>query len=167
MVAPPALPEIKRKWYGLALRHLRMASRLYRAGFSDGTVFHTYHAYECTISALIAAKGYQVPPEGKSSITLPSGRSVIGYPSPRGGIREPSSHKARLLFFNELADRTRPYYRQHRVLSRFLRINDRMDALYYDATHDRLPHQVYDMLYASQVHQDVRQFAEHVWHDIR
>jgi len=33
-------PDAKRKWYGLALRHLRMASRLLNLGFGDGATFH-------------------------------------------------------------------------------------------------------------------------------
>jgi HEPN domain-containing protein len=46
-------PDPKRKWYGLALRHLRMAARLLDSGFADGAVFHTYHAYECVLSAFV------------------------------------------------------------------------------------------------------------------
>src|SRR5712692_9084702 len=85
-------PDPKRKWYGLALRHLRMASRLLDSGFSDGAFFHTYHAYECVL-------------------TSPKGTKVIGhYPSPKGGIQERSAHKARLIFFSELADATKAYF---------------------------------------------------------
>jgi HEPN domain-containing protein len=57
--------HIKRKWYSLALRHLRIASRLLGAGFADGAYFHVYHAYECGVSAFIAAHGVPVPPEGR------------------------------------------------------------------------------------------------------
>src|SRR5438270_9855049 len=96
--APIAQPDRKRKWYGLALRHLRMASRLLRAGFADGAIFHTYHAYECVLSALIAAHGHPVPPEGWTTITTPSGRTVSLYPSPSGGIPDRSAHRARQLF---------------------------------------------------------------------
>src|SRR5688500_7841788 len=92
-------PSRKRKWYGLALRHLRMASHLLASGFADGAVFHTYHAYECSLNALIAARGYPVPPDGLTRLTLPSGRTIRVYPSPGGGIREQSAHKARILLF--------------------------------------------------------------------
>lgn len=78
-------PDYKRKWYGLALRHLRMASRLLDSGFSDGAIFHAYHAYECVLSAFITAHNYPVPPEGWTKLTSPSGKSILAYPSPRGG----------------------------------------------------------------------------------
>jgi HEPN domain-containing protein len=71
MTTISAMPDPKRKWYGLALRHLRMASRLLDSGFADGTVFHAYHAYGCVLSALIAAKGYPVPPDGKTQTISP------------------------------------------------------------------------------------------------
>src|SRR5947207_941429 len=94
----------KRAWYGLALRHLRMAALLLRSGYADGAAFHNYHAYECCLSALIAARGFDVPPEGWTRLVTPAGPVVQAYPSPGGGIQERSAHKARLLFFNELAD---------------------------------------------------------------
>ena len=90
MTAPPSTPHPERKWYGLALRHLRIASRLLRAGFPDAAYFNAYHAFECAVSAVIAAKGYQVPPEGK--IKIKAGKKTIRYyPSPSGQIKEDST----------------------------------------------------------------------------
>ncbi len=71
-------PDPKRKWYGLTLRHLRMASRLLDSGFPNGAIFHTCHAYECVLSAFIAAHGYPVPPEGWAKLASPKGTKVIG-----------------------------------------------------------------------------------------
>lgn len=45
------------------------------AEFADGAIFHTYHAYECVLSAFIAAHNYPVPPEGWTKLTSPSGKS--------------------------------------------------------------------------------------------
>ena len=162
-----ALPTPKRKWYGLALRHLRMASRLLDSGFADGAIFHTYHAYECVLSALIAAKGHPVPPQGRVQLTSSPGKKVLGYPLPQGNVLEQSAHKARQVFFMKLADQSKPYYTQHQVLSRFITLNDRMDSLYYDAIQDRLPHEVYSHAFALEAIQEVRLFAHDVWKDIR
>ncbi len=106
----------KRKWYELALRHRRMSNHLVRRGFADGAVFHAYHAYECVLSALIAANGYAVPPNGWTTFKPPHGKTIHYYPSPAGGITERPAHGARLLFFDQLADRTKPYYRTHMIL---------------------------------------------------
>jgi len=145
-----------------------MASRLLRAGFIDGALFHIYHAYECVISSMIAANGYNVPPEGKTSITLPRKGVVKGYPSPAGIISETSTHKARLLFFNELADKTKLYYRTHSSLSRFISYSDRNDALYYNAKTNRLPHEKYNSsAFAQSAMKEVRSFAEQVWQEIK
>lgn len=161
------LPDPKRKWYGLALRHLRMASRLLDAGFADGAIFHTYHAYECVLSALIAAKGYPVPPQGRVQLISPQGKKVLGYPLPQGNVLEQSAHKARQVFFMRLADQNKPYYAQHQALSRFITLNDRMDSLYYDAVQDRLPYEVYNNAFAIGILPQVRWFAHEVWQDIR
>ncbi len=80
MIATLTVPDPKRKWYGLALRHLRMASRLLDSGFADGAVFHAYHAYECVLSSLIAAKGYPIPPDGKTQLVSPQGKKFLGIP---------------------------------------------------------------------------------------
>lgn len=132
-----------RAWYYLALRHHRMASRLLRLGFADGAVFHAYHAYECVLSAFITTRGYEVPPEGWTTLRLPSGRSVQAYPSPLGGIQDRSAHKARIVFFDQLADRSQSYYATHARLRTFITVQDRLDALYYDAPRNRLPHHRY------------------------
>lgn len=127
MTASATLPDPKRRWYGLAQRHLRMASRLLRAGFPDGAFFHAYHAYERIVCAFIAAQGIPVPPEGATILTTPRGKKV--YLTPRRGLQEPSVHRARLLFFAELADRSKSYARTHAILSRFMTVNNRNDAL--------------------------------------
>lgn len=160
MVNTPTLPNEARKWYWLGLRHLRMAQSLFRLGMADGAVFHIYHAYECGVSALIAAKGYSVPPSGKTSLTLPSGRTVQGYRSPGTPITEQSTHKARFLLFSQVADQTTQYYQIHARLSRFVRVSDRMDSLYYDAIRDRLPHETYNLAYANSARVEVRNFMK-------
>ena len=160
-------PAEKRKWYGLSLRHLRIARRLLGAGFSDGAVFHVYHAYECALSAMIAAQGYVVPPEGWTKLAAPSGKPISSYPSPSGGIQERSAHKARVIFFNELSDHAKPYFATHSILSRFLTLSDRNRALYYDAVRDRLPHEAFNRSFAAALLPRIRQFAQELWQDIR
>lgn len=160
-------PDIKRKWYGLAQRHLRMATRLLRRGFADGATFHTYHAFECILSAHIAASGYDVPPQGWTKLNTPSGKTVKAYPSPGGGIQEKAAHKARLVFFDEVADRTKPYFATYSTLSRFLTVAARNDALYYDATSDLLPQQRYPPAQVTGLLPMVRRFAREVWREIR
>ncbi len=167
MTTVSTLPNPKRKWYGLALRHLRMASRLLDFGFADGTVFHAYHAYECVLSALIAANGYPVPPDGKTQMVSPKGNKVFGYPSPLGNFHQQGTHKVRQIFFMELADKGKPYYAQHLVLSRFITLNDRMDSLYYDTTRDQLPHQAYNQNFAVGIIPQIHLFAREVWKEIR
>jgi HEPN domain-containing protein len=147
--------------------HLRMASRLLDSGFADGAVFHTYHAYECVLSALIAANGYPVPPDGKIPSVSPTGKRVFGYPYPKGILLEPSTHKVRQIFFMELADKSKPYYAQHLNLSRFIRLNDRMDSLYYDAVRDQLPYDVYSRSFAVGAIPQIHLFAREVWKEIR
>lgn len=139
-----------------------MASLLLRAGFADGSVFHAYHAYECALSSLIAAKRYPVPPAGWTRLRLPSGRTIEAYPSPRGGIPDRSAHKARIVFFDQLADRTRPYYTTHTRLRRFLTVQDRLGALYYDAVTDRLPEQRYRAAFATGLLTEVHRFVREV-----
>lgn len=167
MTASTGPADPKRKWYGLALRHLRMASRLLGQGFADGGAFHAYHCYECVLSALIAARGYAVPPEGRMTFTSPSGRTIRAYLSPSGRIEELSAHRARILFFDELADRTRTYYATHQVLRRFLAVAARNDALYYDVVADPLPQQRYPAAFVAHALPIVRQFAREIWQDIR
>lgn len=160
-------PDPKRKWYGLALRHLRMAMRLLDSGFSDGAVFHTYHAYECVLSAFIAANGCSVPPEGRIPLTTPAGKTIFAYPSPKGNIPDRGTHKARQMFFAKLADSTKPYYTVHLSLGRYLTLDDRMDSLYYDANRNRLPHELYQLSFADNLILEVHLFAREVWKEIR
>jgi hypothetical protein len=119
-MAPGPIRE-DRKWFYLGLRHLRMAHRLLKVGFADGAVFHAYHGFECLLSAVIAAKGYRVPPEGWGTLQLPSGLSVQAYRSPRGMIRDHNAHKARIVLFDELADHERAYFGAYNHLRTFLR----------------------------------------------
>jgi len=151
-----------RRWFGLALRHLRMASRLLRAGVADGATFHTYHAYECILSAFIASKGYPVPPDGQTTIQLPTGKTAKVYQLPSGPNREPSAHKVRIIFFDELADATKAYYRTHRNLRRTISIKDRMDSLYYNAALDLSPYDRYPASYAQGCFATVQIFAQEV-----
>lgn len=164
-----ATPGIKedRKWYGLALRHRRMASVLLRAGFADGAVFHAYHAYECVLSAFIAAKGYPVPPEGWTTLRSPLGRTIKAYPSAAAPIQDRSAHKARLIFFDQLADQTKSYYKIFVQLSRFITHLDRQGALYYDVKVDRLPHEQYNASFAHLLLPVVDQFIQDVRPEIR
>lgn len=162
MTAPTIAIREDRRWYYLALRHLRMAARLLRSGFADGAVFHAYHAYESALSALIAAKGYPVPPEGWGRLQLPSGRTIVAYASPLGGIQDRSAHKARIVFFDQLADQTASYHAIHTRLRRILTIQDRLDALYYNAAKDHLPEQRYDTSFATGLLSMVRQFVREV-----
>ena len=91
MTAQRVAPQVaKRKWFALAQRHRRMAERLLRSGFADGAVFHAYHAYECVVSALIAAHGVPVP----------------------------ASHVGRFALFARLRDATKPYAATQRHLRR-------------------------------------------------
>jgi hypothetical protein len=127
-----------RQRYSLVQRHQRMAYRLHRGGFPEGTVFHSYHAYECVLSALIAATGHPVPPAGRTKRQTRKG-PVRWYPSPSGGFEDPGSHKARILLFDELADRTKPYCAIHNRLKRFVTFQARLDVLHYDPSTGNVP----------------------------
>jgi hypothetical protein len=167
MTGAATSPDIKRKWYRLAVRHLRMARRLLGSGFADGAFFHAYHGYECALNAVIAASGYAVPPAGATTYTLPSGKKSRAYPSPKGRITETSVHKARVAFFDEVADRGKPYFTTHARLSSFLSIPARNSALYYDSNLDLLPQQRYGHRTVLGLLRVVEQFAGEVWQDIR
>jgi len=167
MTTIPTVPQPKRKWYALSLRHLRMASRLLDSGFADGAVFHTYHAYECVLSAFIAAKGHPVPPDGR--LQLPGNRRIYGYRSARDEetFHQGGTHKIRQILFGELANQSKPYYAKYQALSRYISLDDRMDSLYYDTRHDRLPQEIYNSSFAVGVITEVRLFAREVWKEIR
>lgn len=135
-IVPPA--DAKRKWYSLAQRHRRMAQRLLRAGFADGAMFHTYHAFECTVSALIAAHGVAVP----------------------------TSHQGRIALFAAVADPTKPYMALQRRLSR-LTVRLRNEALYYDEVNDVLPTDRPGMANVTWMLPLVHRFAREVWREIR
>ena len=164
--------EPKRKWFQLALRHLRMAQHLLDSGFPDGAAFHSYHAFECVLSTFIAAQGHDVPPEGWTALTAPDGTTIQAYPTPAGRIEDRNAHKARIIFFRELAkpapsDPPKPYFVTFSTLRRFLSVRGRNDTLYYDVNHDRLPHQVYPHSQVAGQLLLVRQFAREVWEEIR
>ena len=144
-----------------------MALVLLRAGFAEGAVFHAYHAYECILSAFIAAKGYPVPPEGWTKIRSPSGKLIHAYPSPAAPIKDRSAHKARIVFFDHLADRTKPYFATHGRLRRIITLSDRQSALYYDAVVYRLPHEQYNVSFAQGLLPLVYGFARDVRSEIR
>jgi hypothetical protein len=161
MTAPTSAPRPERKWYGLALRHIRITARLLRAGFPDTAYFHAYHAFECAVSAVIAAKGYEVPPEGKRRIKMGS-KTIRYYPSPSGQIKEDSTHKVKLILFNEVADRSKPYYSSFLMMRSFLTVPSRNNALYYDPATDQLPYEKYKHSYTSGVYANVRKFVQEV-----
>lgn len=157
-MAPSLVPA--RKWYYLALRHLRMARRLQTAGFFDAAVFHTYHAFECLLSSLIAAKGFPVPPQG---MVIPA----RGHPGPRGKVyygpagplAEQGTHKLKILLFRQLREQEKAYSRTFALLSRSITVADRNDALYYDPVRDQLPEQRFSAEDASALLDRVSQFA--------
>jgi len=158
MTSPPAPPRQDRKWYELSLRHLRMSSRLLEV-FPDGSVFHTYHAFECAVAAVIAAKGWPIPPQGSTVIYAP--RRIV-YHGPRGQLNEQSSHKAKLELFDQVADRTKPYYATFSTLKRYLTNPLRNDTLYYDSNNDLLPRQRFSRVQASGLYQQVRNWVKEV-----
>lgn len=155
----PAPVRAERKWYYLGLRHLRMSRRLLRSGFADGAVFHAYHGFECLLSAVIAARGYPVPPEGWTTLLLPSGASVQAYPAPQGMIRDFNAHKARLAFFDQLADPTSAYFDAYDHLRTFLAYRDRLNSLYYDAKQNRLPEDRYALPFVEALLPRLMRFA--------
>ena len=139
MSAPRVAPQVaKRKWYALAQRHRRMAERLLRSGFPDGVVFHTYHAYECAVSAFIAAHGAPVP----------------------------ASHSGRFALFGRLRDATKPYATTQRRLH-LLTVQARNASLYYDEVNDALPTDRFNAAFARHVLPLVHRFAREVWQEIR
>ncbi len=161
--APPSLRQ-DRKWYGLSLRHLRMSLRLLRRGFADGSYFHAYHAFECAVSAVIAAKGFPVPPDGKA-YTKGAGRKGY-YNGPGGPIYEASTHKSRLILFDQVADRSKPYYGTYSTLKRILTNKVRSDTLYYDSVNDLLPWQHFNHSLTQGLYQQVRSMVSEVREEI-
>lgn len=139
MTAPIVPPrDAKRKWYGLAQRHRRMAERLRRAGFADGTAFHAYHAFECTMSALIAARNLPVP----------------------------TSHGRRLALFAQVADPAKPYAATFARLFA-LTVQARNDALYYDEGTGQLPTDKASTTTVAGLLPLVHRFAREAWREIR
>jgi len=102
---------------------------------------------------------------GATRLTSPRGKKV--FIAPRSGRQEPSTHRAKVLFFDELADLTKPYAQLHAHLSRFMTNERRNNALYYDAVRDLLPQQRYNDVDVWVQWRAVRQFCREVWRDIR
>ncbi len=69
---------------------------------------------------------------------------------------------ARTVFFDELADPTKPYYINFRRLSTFLTVQDRLDSLYYDVTRNQLPEDQYAASFVAELWRTVMQFAREV-----
>ncbi len=153
------------KWYRLGLRHLRVARCLLGLGFYDAAVFHAYHAYECGVSAVIAANGYEVPPWGGRA-SSPLGARGIEYSCRGGNVIEPSTHQARISMFNKLADHTESYYRIHERLQRYVQTK-RSESLYLDRNTGTLPHENLSTAFAEQLTTRVREFAKALWSDMR
>lgn len=103
-----------RRWHDLARRHLRMATLLLRRGFADGAMFHAFHAFECGMSALIAAHGRPVP----------------------------TDHRGRFTRFEQMRESAQPYASTAQRLTR-LTVAARNDALYYDQITGLLPTDIY------------------------
>lgn len=162
MSTPPLTPRQDRKWYELSQRHLQMSECLLTGNFADGSCFHTYHAFECAIGAVIAAKGWRVPPDGK---TYGPSRTVF-YPGPSGDIHEPSTHKVRLVLFSEVADRTKPYYNTFSTLKRILTNPLRNNTLYYDRVRDLLPEQQFNESRSRALYEQVKKWVEDVRDEI-
>jgi hypothetical protein len=125
-----------------------------RLGFPDGSAFHTYHAFECAVSALIDAKGYPIPPDGKKY----GPKGIVYYPGPSGQINEPSTHKVRLILFDQLADKSQQYYTTFSILKRTLTNPMRNDTLYYNSATDVLPSQRFNHSQAEAMYQQVRKW---------
>lgn len=165
MTTPHPNVREKRCWYELSLRHLRMARRLLACGFPDGAAFHAYHTYECALSAVIAASGWQVPPQGRMKMVTPRGLRV--YHGPAGSFPDEGTHKARITLFNQIANHSAAYWNRHMTLSRFLTVNARNDALYYNQSTDQLPHQIYPRNSVEGLLVDIHAFLREVWQEIR
>lgn len=115
-----------------------MADRLLRAGFTDGALFHSYHAYECVMSALLASLDLRVPP----------------------------NHARRVVLFEQHRDPTKPYAASQEQLGGFT-MHLRNQSLYYDEGEDLLPSERFPSSLVAEVLSLVHQFARDVWREIR
>lgn len=161
MSTSPLTPRQDLKWYELSQRHLQISECLLTGRFADGSCFHTYHAFECAVGAIIIAKGYLVPPDGKTY----GPRRMIYYQGPSGQINEPSTHKVRLILFDQVADRTKPYYTTFSTLKTFLPPL-RNQTLYYDRVRNLLPEQQFNESRAKALYEQVKKWVEDVRGDI-
>jgi len=71
------------------------------------------------------------------------------------------------MLFDELSNKSHPYYSIHQQLKRTLSMQARNTALYYDPKLDRLPQRAYKTKDAQQALQQVRAFARALWSDIK
>lgn len=115
-----------------------MAVRLLRSNFLDGAVFHAYHAFECVVSAAIAAEGVAVPP----------------------------SHSGRLALFNQIHDQTASFAPTYQRLS-YILARTRNEALYFDEVKDIFPGDRFSQAFVDDLLPLVDQFAREAWREIR
>lgn len=138
-MAPRVPPRVAlRRWYALGQRHRRMAERLRRSRYLDGTVFHAYHASECVLSAFIASHGMPVPP----------------------------SHSGRRSLFVQLLDPARPYAMAFGALG-YLTVRVRNEALYFNEALNVFPADRYRSAFVDRLLRDLQTFARAVWLEIR
>ena len=145
--------SLEDKWLRLAVRHLRICRSLANK-FPDGTTFHAYHAFECAVSAFIAAHGRDVPPLDKK-------RASGGTPHPK------SDHKRRISIFRKL---TQPTDHSNSLFGRmapYMTSELRNDSLYHDGTTNRFPYETHRFLGVSTWVSDVEQFIYAVSDDIK
>ncbi len=115
-----------------------MAERLYRSNYFDGAVFHGYHAFECVVSAFIAARGVRVPP----------------------------NHRERIIRFTQNIDHTQPYATEYVNLD-FLTLAVRNQSLYYDEATNVMPPDRYDAIFTDYLLSAIDRFARAVWRELR
>lgn len=154
--------EETRRWYALALRHLRAARYLLRRGLHDVSVFHSCHAFECGVCAAIAALGCDVPPKGKKHRKTSTGRQYF-YTLPSGSVVSQNSlHAARFAVFAEMVDTNGELYLKFGTLRPHLETSARNNALYYDQILNRSPHEAYGEAESMGYLSDVTRFVKSV-----
>ena len=119
----PRTFALEDKWIRLAVRHVRMGRKL-QGKFPDGTTFHAYHAFECAVSAYIAARGRKVPPLDKKS----------GVP-----VNPKSDHKRKLVLFRHLTKTSDHSNGLFTLVSRYMTTILRNDTLYHNGQTNQFP----------------------------
>jgi len=115
-----------------------MAKVLLRTGFADGAMIHTYHAFECAISAVIAVHGESVPP----------------------------NHHHRLSLWSRIRDVSKPYAAMEERLPD-LTMSVRNNALYYDEADGLLPHDRFSSAFVGEQLRLVAGFVFQLRHELR